>query len=347
MRVGVNTIGMKPGHGGGEEHYLRNVMATIRREQPDIEFVLFTEPDNHDAFEGYSREPIEGGFLNLSGIEGQLDHTVRRAHIDALFTPLRTALTKCPVPQVIFALDLFAMEKLPIRLPHREASRFKTLKRICRDAAAIVAPSQYLQRRFLELLDVPLDKIAIAPLGVSELFLEAHSPIVEPPFWLAVGSTREYRNIPRLLQASETLREDFPHTLVIVGQPEEAELEEWGEGIVRVDRCPTQHLAGLYQHCDVFICASLYEGSGVAVLEAMRSGAPVATSRVGGIPEVAGDVPVFFNPENVGTIAGAIRRLLEENPEDHKRRLRFGRQIAGEYTWQTCAWKTVGALRRA
>ncbi|HEO71693.1 MAG TPA: glycosyltransferase, partial [Candidatus Hydrogenedentes bacterium] len=107
------------------------------------------------------------------------------------------------------------------------------------------------------------------------------------------------------------------------------------------------HLAALYQHCDLFVCPSLYEGSGVAVLEAMRAGAPVATSRAGGIPEVAGDTPVYFNPESVGSIAAAIRRLVDEGPAERWRRTTFGRRIAAQYTWEQCAWKTVSALRRA
>ena len=222
----------------------------------------------------------------------------------------------------------------------------KAVKRTCKQAPAIVVPSRFLQQECLDVLDASLDKVVVAPLGVAGIFEEPQQGIAAKPYVLTVGNTHAFRNIGRLRQALDRLKDEMPHTLVVVGQTCEAEPEDWGPRVVRVDRCPTVHLAGLYQHCDVFICPSLYEGSGVTVLEAMRAGAPVAASRVGGIPEVAGDTPVYLNPESVSAMVAAMRRLLGEGATARQRRSRFGRQLAARYTWEDCAWKTLGAFRR-
>jgi glycosyltransferase involved in cell wall biosynthesis len=62
---------------------------------------------------------------------------------------------------------------------------------------------------------------------------------------------------------------------------------------------------------DIFILPSLYEGLGVAVLEAMAAGKPVIASAVGGLPELVVDAVtgILVAPKDVAGFAGAIARL--------------------------------------
>jgi glycosyltransferase involved in cell wall biosynthesis len=161
-----------------------------------------------------------------------------------------------------------------------------------------------------------------------------------------VGSTHAFRNIPRFRNAFDVLKDEIPHNLVVAGAPGEAEPADWGPRVIRIESCPTTYLAGLYQHCDVFVQPGIHEGSGITVLEAMRAGAPVATSRTGGVPEVAGDTPIYFNPESLSSIVASIRWAIEESPEQRLSRVKYGRQVAAEYTWERCAWKTLSAFKR-
>jgi len=340
MRVGVNTLTIRPDHGGGIERYLRAVLAKMRGIQAETEFLIFTDPTNDDSFDGWERACLRGGVT-------QLDAAVRRAGVDVLFSPLATAPAKSSAPTVLFALDLYDWEARSVRQRRGMAAKLKAARKLCASAAALIAPSKFVQRTFLEVLGVPLNKVVVAPLGVDEGFARPRACIVESPFLLTVGCTREFKNIPRLMEAFAQLHEEIPHNLVVVGRPAEAEPDDWGPRVVRIDRCPAETLAGLYQHCDVFIQPSLYEGSGVTVLEAMRAGAPVVTSRTGGIPEVAGDVPIFFNPESTHSLMAAIRRAIAEYPNERLNRTNSGRRCAAEYTWEACAWKTLSAFRRA
>ena len=54
---------------------------------------------------------------------------------------------------------------------------------------------------------------------------------------------------------------------------------------------------------------SLHEGFGLPVLEAMRLGTPVLTSRTSSLPEVAGPAGLLVDPYDVEAIAGALRAL--------------------------------------
>jgi glycosyltransferase involved in cell wall biosynthesis len=62
---------------------------------------------------------------------------------------------------------------------------------------------------------------------------------------------------------------------------------------------------------DIFVMPSLYEGLGVAVLEAMAASKPVIASRVGGLAEaVAEDVTgILVPPANATALAQAIAKL--------------------------------------
>lgn len=69
-----------------------------------------------------------------------------------------------------------------------------------------------------------------------------------------------------------------------------------------------EFLAGI----DIFILPSLYEGLGVAVIEAMAAGKPVIATRVGGLPELVEDgVSGFLVPQrDPEALAESIARLL-------------------------------------
>lgn len=65
---------------------------------------------------------------------------------------------------------------------------------------------------------------------------------------------------------------------------------------------------------DIFVLPSLYEGLGVAVLEAMAAGKPVIASRVGGLPELVadGETGLLVSPKNVEGLIEAIARLADD-----------------------------------
>ncbi len=338
MLVAVNTLGIKPGWGGGEELYLREVLAQIGEIQRATEFVIITDADNFESFNGLER-------IKVKGPQG-LSWAISKCEADALFSPMRTAPLGSSVPQILLVMELYSLKEDKVSKRLFGQSPLKKAKETLAEAVAIVVPSEFLKRELLERFEVPLNKTVVAPLGVSEEFARPQNCIVEKPYFLVVGSITERKNIPMLLEAFDRVSSDFPHNLVVVGRPSELEPEDWGPRVVRIDRLGTTQLAGLYQHSDLVICPSRYEGSGVLVLEALKAGARVAVGRVGGIPEVAGDAPIFFNPESVDSLVGAMRRAVEEGEADRARRLRSAKQVTHDFTWENTALQTLSAFRR-
>ena len=82
---------------------------------------------------------------------------------------------------------------------------------------------------------------------------------------------------------------------------------------------------------DAFVLPSLYEGFGIAILEAMAAGKPVIATAVGGIPEfvLSGETGLLVEPGNVQALADAIDRLLS-HPQQARTMGAKGRIRAGE-----------------
>lgn len=75
-------------------------------------------------------------------------------------------------------------------------------------------------------------------------------------------------------------------------------------------------VAGLLPLMDVFVLPSLYEGFGIAIVEAMAAGRPVVATVVGGIPEVVvpGETGLLVPPGDPGALGDAIAQLVN-HPE--------------------------------
>ena len=68
----------------------------------------------------------------------------------------------------------------------------------------------------------------------------------------------------------------------------------------------------LYSMAQALVFASLYEGFGLPVLEAMACGCPVITSKVTSIPEVGGDSVLYIDPERVDSITDGMEQMLSD-----------------------------------
>jgi glycosyltransferase involved in cell wall biosynthesis len=77
---------------------------------------------------------------------------------------------------------------------------------------------------------------------------------------------------------------------------------------------PDADLFRLYARAAVYVQASLHEGFGMSVAEAMSGGCVPVATRAGSLPEVVGDTGFLTATADPGELAGAVRRALAAGP---------------------------------
>ena len=76
-------------------------------------------------------------------------------------------------------------------------------------------------------------------------------------------------------------------------------------------------LVDLYNMADFFVYPSIYEGFGLPILEAMASHAPVITSNISPMTEVAGDAALLVNPLDDKDLETKILKLAHDTELKH------------------------------
>ena len=174
---------------------------------------------------------------------------------------------------------------------------------------------------------------------------------IQPPYVLYAGAIRPQKNVPKLVEAFAVLRKELEKQadlkdvrLVIIGDElskspavRRAVIATRMEPYVRfLGFVPAETLSVFYRAAAVFAFPSLYEGFGLAPLEAMSCGTPVVTSNLPALVEAVGDAAELVNPDNVFDIARGLRAVLED--EDRRQSLQVaGRTRAQRFNWDLTA----------
>jgi len=101
--------------------------------------------------------------------------------------------------------------------------------------------------------------------------------------------------------------------------------------------------------CDILVLPSWVEGFGIAYLEALALGKPAIGCEGTGGPadlKALGDCIELVKPRDVKSLAGALKRLIDD-PERCYRMGQVGRRIVAEYfTWEQNAIDTIRIYRQ-
>ncbi|MBP6860236.1 MAG: glycosyltransferase family 4 protein [Candidatus Pacebacteria bacterium] len=212
------------------------------------------------------------------------------------------------------SLDVFvAKRRYPIRV-----RALKALQGFVAESAyRIIVPSRYLAR-VVHLWDIPRRRIHVAYNAAPELPAAKTKSPIDGAYLVSIGRLVKWKGMRATIDAFASL-EDSSLTLVIVGDgPEretlEAHVKEQGlEGRVRfVGQVSRDEVLGYLAHARGFILNTRYEGLSHLILEAFSLGTPVATTPVGGNPELVreGETGLIFSPDDVRGITESMREIM-------------------------------------
>ena len=183
--------------------------------------------------------------------------------------------------------------------------------------------------------------------GTEDAAFRTKLQLGQGPVLLSVGGIEERKNSLRILQAFQQIRGHHPAAqLVIAGGASLLNHTEYQEafhqaraemnlpaGAIRITGPLAQaDMPALYRAADVLVFPSVSEGFGLAVLEAMASGIPVATANIAPFTEYLEDRDVAWcDPYDTESISRAILHALD--PEHRQRFVARGTAVAARHDW--------------
>lgn len=228
--------------------------------------------------------------------------------------------------------------------------------RLLKRSDRIIAVSGYTKKEILKNYDIPPWKIKVIFNGVD---LEKFKPVEDKAKFkralgfsekdlliLYVGRLYSRKGLPTLISAiPPVVRKARNARFLISGKGlrgEEKKLKSYVEkfkvaqNVVFLGYYPDEKLPSLYKAADIFAFPSIYENMPFALLEALASGLPIVTTRVGGIPEVIDDGKNGFliNPYDSLGLANRIRYLIENSKMASEMGVLGRRTVERKFNWE-------------
>jgi len=313
MRVGIDVSPLVQTRAGTARH-VRGLVGALRgRPGLDLELLSFGGP-------GRPSSVVRDAAWYPRGLRGR----ARALDLDLLHCTTFRAPARGGVPTVLTVHDL-AILRSPEAFPrwHRLYGTLG-LRKVLRAADAVIAVSQFTRDEVVELVGIAPERVRVVPNGVDPVFT-SEGDVAGGDYVLAVATLEPRKNLGRTVDAARLAGVE----LRVVGAR--------GWGGVEVDgwvgELPDPELAALYRGARCVVCASLYEGFGLPVLEAMACGTPVVTSRGTAMEEVAGEAAVLVDPLDAASIASGMAEAAARRDE----LVPAGLARASEFSWSHSA----------
>jgi glycosyltransferase involved in cell wall biosynthesis len=308
----------------------------------------------------FSRLPATNRAMRILWEQTALPWSVLSTQADLLHALAFVGPLACPRPLVVTVYDLSFLlyPEAFNRLNRWYLSAMTPLS--VRKAQRVIAISESTKRDLVRLTHVPAEHIAVVYPGLEPGMARVDDAAalsdfrrrrnLPEHFILFMGTLEPRKNAGALVRAYSLLRRRGidSHALVLAGskgwryESIFAAIEQSGaaQDIILPGYVTRDELPLWYSAADVFSYPSIYEGFGLPVLEAMACGAPVITSNVSSLPEVAGAAGLLVDPNDTDGLADAMARVIQS--DDLRAEMRAsGMRRAATFTWQRMAHATL------
>ncbi|MEX2007748.1 MAG: glycosyltransferase family 1 protein [Candidatus Levyibacteriota bacterium] len=357
MNIAIDVSPLKSGHFlqhrvRGTGFYLENLRSSLEKYYPNNEYIYFTRGEKVSLGVDLVHYPyFEPFFLTLPfNNENKFVVTVHD------LTPL------------VFP------NNFPAGL--RGKIKWKIQKARLRKAKRIITDSMSSKKDIVKYVGIPEDKVTVVYLAAGEEFrrLETGNLPAGEAGWkseikkryglperfvLYVGDVTWNKNLPSLIRAVKIAGVPLVMVGKAISQAEFDKTNPWNQDLLKVQELIKDdgdifvlgfveqgELVALYNMATVFAMPSLYEGFGLPILEAMGCGCPVVTSKMGSIPEIAGEAAYYVDAYNISDIALGLERVFND-AKLQKKLSEKGTAQSKKFSWKKTAEDTVGVYEEA
>jgi glycosyltransferase involved in cell wall biosynthesis len=261
------------------------------------------------------------------------------------------------IPSVVTIHDLI-FERYPEQFGKINVQIYRhKFKYACRNANRIIAISQQTKQDIIDWYGIREEKIDVCYQSCDPVFAEVVAESdkqrtrkrynLPQQFFLYVGSIIDRKNLLGICQALHINGNgSLPLVIIGDGRAYKQKVKEYirdkglsSQVIFLSETQPigkdTRELATIYQLSTALVYPSSFEGFGIPVLEAMWSGVPVITSSVSCLPETGGEAALYVDPSSPEAIAGAMKRL-QDNEDLRREMILLGHRQAENFTLEKC-----------
>jgi glycosyltransferase involved in cell wall biosynthesis len=239
-------------------------------------------------------------------------------------------------------------QPLLIRLGWKAYHATKVPERIALNSADIVATVSRAMRNEFEdakLTKRPIIIVPNAPQNLAKLIKKQPTGL-KPRQLVYMGSMMEYKNVETLIKGMRYLP---GYTLHILSKCSSARMDELKvlipkkANVIFYNGVTDQKYAELLAHRAALVTASLAEGFGVPVVEALSLGVPAVLSDIPVFHEVAGGGALYFKPLDPKDFARKVKEL--DNKSTRGQVIKHGKKQAASYTWKASAKTLLIAIK--
>ncbi len=369
MRIAVNTRLLLKGKLEGIGWFTYQTLERIVRWHPEHDFIFFFDRPYDPSFvfapnvtpvvvAPQARHPI----LFYLWFEWSIPYMLRKYKADLFLSPDGYTSLSTKVPTCLVIHDL-AFEHYPEHfvMSHRLYWRHYS-PLFARKAKEIVTVSNFSKDDISTRYGIDPAHITVAhngahgeyrPLTWDEREAAKQKYADGKEYFVFAGALHPRKNIVGLLKAFIAFkkRQRSNMKLVIVGRmawkyEEVQEMQatmpfkddvNW-VGYMNVDEL-SRVIGGAY----AMVYASLFEGFGIPILEALKCNVPAIVSNTSSMPEVAGDAGLLVDPTDVQDIANKMEMLYKDEVLRKKLIAAAPAQVE-QFTWDNCAmqlWESM------
>jgi glycosyltransferase involved in cell wall biosynthesis len=380
MKIGINTYFFKfPASGSGQ--YLLHLLQALAEVDQENKYILLGPHPISQKIGTLIKfpkmvTPVPGLARRNASIENLIweqftaPSAARKAGVDLFHIPYFAPPFFPRTPGVITIHDVISLRLPQYRTDPKMKAYLQLITRTAHKATLIITISQHAKHDIIDALKLPAERIRVIyeaagdeyqPINDSEVLAKMRARYgLNDRYILYLGGLDLRKNVPQLVRA-------FAHLYQQMGDPKlqlmiAGNLDKLGGALfpdprpVAADLGITDHIVyrfieeedkpAIYSGASIFVFPSLYEGFGLAPLEAMSCGAPVICSNRTSLPEVVGEAALSFDPDNIREIVQDMHSVLTNNELQADLRARSLKRAA-QFNWRKTAIETISVYQEA